>query len=130
MFDVLREKIKAARIEADKLTSSLKRQALIKTASSFLGPIGSFFGGFFADGGRIQSGQVGVVGEAGPELVSGPANVTPLDDAGTGGTTNVTFNISTIDATDFDTLLTTRQDLIIGLINRGLAERGRRSLTA
>ena len=130
VFDVLAEKMRKARNEADKLTASLKRQALIKTASSFLGPIGSFFGGFFADGGRIQSGQVGVVGEAGPELVSGPANVTPLDDAGTGGTTNVTFNISTIDATDFDTLLTTRQDLIIGLINRGLAERGRRSLTA
>ena len=91
--------------------------------------MGSIFGGFFADGGRIQSGQFGVVGEEGPEIVQGPANVTPMDEAG-GGSTNVTFNISTIDATDFDTLLTTRQDLIVGLINRSLAERGRRSLTA
>lgn len=129
VFDVLAEKIRNARNEADKLTSSLKRQALVKTATSFLGPIGSFFGGFFADGGRIQSGQFGVVGEAGPEIVTGPANVTPMDEMAT-GSTNVTFNISTIDATDFDTLLTTRQDLILGLINRGLAERGRRSLTA
>jgi len=129
VFDVLAEKIRKARNEADKLTSSLKRQALVKTATSFLGPIGSFFGGFFADGGRIQSGQFGVVGEAGPEVVTGPANVTPMDELAT-GSTNVTFNISTIDATDFDTLLTTRQDLILGLINRGLAERGRRSLTA
>ena len=70
-----------------------------------------------------------MVGEAGPEIVTGPANVTPMDEMAT-GSTNVTFNISTIDATDFDTLLTTRQDLILGLINRGLAERGRRSLTA
>ena len=129
VFDVLAEKIRNARNEADKLTASLKRQALVKTATSFLGPIGSFFGGFFADGGRIQSGQFGVVGEAGPEIVTGPANVTPMDEMAT-GPTNVTFNISTIDATDFDTLLTTRQDLILGLINRGLAERGRRSLTA
>ena len=47
-----------------------------------------------------------------------------------GDNINVTFNIQTIDATDFDTLLTTRQDLIIGLINRGLAERGKRSILA
>lgn len=130
VFDVLAEKMKKARNEADKLTASLKRQALIKTASSFLGPIGSFFGGFFAEGGRINSGEVGITGERGPELVSGPANITPLDDVGMGGVSNVTFNINTIDASDFDTLLTTRQDLIIGLLNRGLAERGRRSLTA
>ena len=43
---------------------------------------------------------------------------------------NVTFNINTLDASDFDDLLMRRQDLIIGLINRGLAERGKRSLTA
>jgi hypothetical protein len=47
-----------------------------------------------------------------------------------GDNIEVTFNINTIDATDFDQLLTTRQDMIIGLINRGLAERGKRSLTA
>tara|TARA_R100000995_G_scaffold77094_1_gene46994 strand:+ start:548 stop:2557 length:2010 start_codon:yes stop_codon:yes gene_type:complete len=129
VFDVLAQKIRNARNETDKLTSALKRQALIKAAMSFI-PGGSFFGGFFADGGRIQSNQFGVVGEAGPEIVAGPANVTPLEDVAGGGSTNVTFNISTIDATDFDTLLTTRQELILGLINRGLAERGKRSLTA
>jgi hypothetical protein len=133
VFDVLAEKIRNARREADALNSSLKKQAIAQAAGSLFGPIGSvvgsIFGGFFADGGRIQSGQFGVVGEQGPELVSGPANVTPMDEVG-GGSTNVSFNISTIDSTDFDTLLTTRQDLIIGLINRGLAERGRRSLTA
>lgn len=42
-----------------------------------LGSIGSLFGGFFAHGGTIPAGKVGVVGEAGPELVSGPATVTP-----------------------------------------------------
>ena len=133
VFDVLREKIKGARLEAEALNRQLRSQAMGQALGSMFGPIGSvvgsIFGGFFADGGRIQSGQFGVVGENGPEIVSGPANVTPMDEAGE-GTTNVTFNISTIDATDFDTLLTTRQDLIIGLINRGLAERGRRSLTA
>lgn len=133
VFDVLAEKLRKAKDEAKELNRQLRNQAIGQALGSAFGPVGSIvgsiFGGFFADGGRIQSGQFGVVGEEGPELVSGPANITPMDQAG-GGSTNVTFNINTIDATDFDTLLTTRQDLIIGLINRGLAERGRRSLTA
>jgi len=133
VFDVLAEKLRRAKDEAKELNRQLRNQAIGQALGSAFGPVGSIvgsiFGGFFADGGRIQSGQFGVVGEDGPELVSGPANITPMDQAG-GGSTNVTFNINTIDATDFDTLLTTRQDLIIGMINRGLAERGRRSLTA
>jgi hypothetical protein len=37
------------------------------------------FAGLFANGGTIPSGQVGIVGEGGkPELVRGPASVTPL----------------------------------------------------
>ncbi|MCZ6808007.1 MAG: hypothetical protein O7F08_13705 [Deltaproteobacteria bacterium] len=40
------------------------------------GLLGSF-SGFFAHGGNIPSGKFGIVGERGPELVSGPAKVTP-----------------------------------------------------
>jgi hypothetical protein len=40
--------------------------------------LGSLFAGFFADGGRIGSGRIGMVGERGPELVAGPATVTPM----------------------------------------------------
>lgn len=40
------------------------------------GPVGGLFAGFFDKGGRIPSGQVGMVGEVGPELVRGPAQVT------------------------------------------------------
>ena len=36
----------------------------------------------FEHGGNIASGTVGVVGEAGPELVSGPATVTPMQAGG------------------------------------------------
>lgn len=32
----------------------------------------------FAKGGQLGTGKVGVVGEAGPELISGPASVTPI----------------------------------------------------
>lgn len=36
------------------------------------------FAGMFATGGRIPSGQWGIAGEAGPEIITGPANVTPM----------------------------------------------------
>jgi hypothetical protein len=46
------------------------------------GGIGKMFSGFFAEGGLIPAGHFGVVGEAGPELVSGPARVTPMGGGG------------------------------------------------
>jgi lambda family phage tail tape measure protein len=61
--------------------------------------LGSLFGGFFATGGQIPPGRFGVVGESGPELVQGPADVTPLT-----GTT-VTYNINAVDASSFKQLL-------------------------
>lgn len=36
------------------------------------------FAGLFADGGAIPAGQFGLVGERGPELISGPATITPI----------------------------------------------------
>lgn len=38
--------------------------------------LGSLFAGFFDAGGNIPSGKFGIVGERGPEIVSGPATVT------------------------------------------------------
>ena len=108
----------------------------------------AFFGGggggipFFAQGGAVSAGAPIIVGEQGPELFVPNSNgrIVPNDDiaqgesfgqgGGGGDTINVTFKIDTLDASDFDDLLTTRQDLIVGLINRALAERGKRSLTA
>lgn len=40
------------------------------------GGVGGLFAGFFDKGGRIPSGQWGIAGEIGPELVRGPAQVT------------------------------------------------------
>lgn len=67
--------------------------------SSALGSIGKLFGGFFANGGFLPAGQIGVVGEKGPELISGPANITPM----TGS--NVTYNINAVDAPSFQALV-------------------------
>ncbi len=43
------------------------------------GILGGLFGGFFADGGRLGAGKWGIAGEAGPEVIHGPAQVTPID---------------------------------------------------
>lgn len=122
------------------INRELKQEIALRTILAFFGGGGGFGIPFFANGGRTPANQPIIVGERGPELfVPGTAGeVVPNNELGNsigmssagGDTINVTFNINTIDASDFNELLTTRQDLIIGLINRGLAERGKRSLTA
>ena len=68
------------------------------TAGNFLGDL---FAGMFAQGGTIPGGQVGIVGERGPEFVSGPATVTPM-----GGNQNyVTYNINAVDALSFKSMI-------------------------
>ncbi|TDY76979.1 UNVERIFIED_ORG: TP901 family phage tail tape measure protein [Pantoea allii] len=56
----------------------LPRPASVKTGGGVFLPPGGFpgFAGMYDTGGFIPSGQFGVAGENGPELVSGPANVT------------------------------------------------------
>lgn len=79
--------------------------------------IGDFFGGFFATGGMIPPNRFGVVGENGPELVSGPANVTPM------GNTQVTYNINAVDARSFRELVATDPQFIYAV-----SEQGRKSV--
>jgi len=46
------------------------------------------FAGFFASGGTLGAGQWGIAGEAGPEVVRGPASITPM---GGGGGPSITY---------------------------------------
>ena len=48
----------------------------LSNVGRLVGALGSFTG-FFAEGGNIPSGGWGIVGERGPEIVRGPAHVTP-----------------------------------------------------
>jgi hypothetical protein len=61
--------------------------------------IGKFFGGMFADGGTLSAGKFGIVGERGPELISGPATIKPMSG------TNVTYNINAVDAQSFKSMI-------------------------
>lgn len=80
---------------------------------------GGLFAGFFANGGTIPAGQFGVVGERGPELVTGPATVTPL-----GGGQSVNYYINAIDARSFQELLARDPKFI-----HAIAEKGRQSIS-
>lgn len=93
----------------------------------------SLFSGFFAEGGSIPSGKWGIAGEAGPELVTGPANITPL---GKGSNPQITINNysnSQVDArqmSDGQIIVTVQQMINSGLkrVPNIMAEAQRRSL--
>jgi hypothetical protein len=79
-------------------------------AGGILSSLRSFAGGF-ADGGRIPGGQWGVVGERGPEIVTGPAQITPM----TGGGGDVVLSVQIVGqdgraATDAITVRQKRDD--------------------
>jgi len=61
------------------------------------GGLSSLFAGFFDRGGPIAAGKFGIVGENGPELVRGPAQVTGREETArsVGGTSISIGNIST-----------------------------------
>jgi hypothetical protein len=142
VFDVIRRKVKGVENAQKGVNRELKKEIGLRAVLAFFGGGGGGFGiPFLAEGGSAAANQPVVVGEKGPEIFvpNSSGKVVSNDEAfgnqfssavPGGDTINVTFNINTIDSTDFNQLLTTRQDLIIGLINRGLAERGKRSLTA
>jgi len=75
--------------------------------------LGSLFGGFFATGGMIPPGRFGVVGERGPELVQGPAEVSPL------GAQQVIYNISAVDARSFKELIAQDPSFIHAVASQG-----------
>ena len=85
--------------------------------SAILGGLSSF-AGMFANGGNIPAGQFGIAGEAGPELITGPATVTP--DIGGGGDM-VTYNINAVDARSFKELVARDPGFI-----HAVSEQGRR----
>jgi hypothetical protein len=89
--------------------------------------IGKFFAGGFAEGGIIGSGKIGLVGENGPELISGPAGITPLNQMSGGGDTfNVNFNISSIDTQSGAEFIMRNKPIITGVIEQAYNKRGRR----
>jgi hypothetical protein len=94
----------------------------------FTGGAGSIFAGLFDTGGVIPSGKFGIVGEKGPEIVTGPAKVIGrkdtermMGDAGASGGsgTNITYNISAVDAQSFKELVASDPEFIYNVTQAG-----------
>lgn len=75
------------------------------------------FAGAFATGGYIPGGQFGLVGERGPELIGGPAQVTPMSYGSQTG--SVTYNISAVDTNSFNNLLSRDPGFIHAVVMQG-----------
>jgi hypothetical protein len=104
---------------------------IVDFGKNLLGGVVDFFtGSLFADGGYIKPGTVGIVGEAGAELVSGPANVMSARDTagvlGGGQGVNINFNIQAVDAKGIDQLLIERKTLIADVVRDAVSSSGRR----
>jgi hypothetical protein len=89
--------------------------------------IGSFFG--FANGGMIGAGQTGLVGENGPEYITGPANITPMDQTGSKDKNPIiNFNIQAIDTQTGVQFLLQNKPAIVSMVSQAYNERGRRGV--
>lgn len=91
------------------------------------GPLSSLFAGFFAGGGMIPSGKYGIAGEAGPELIRGPANVIGTTDtaqilSGSGApgrATVINYNINAVDAMSFKQMVARDPEFIYSVTQLG-----------
>lgn len=125
MEDALVNFVKTGKFEWKSFVNSILEEILRSQIQSLIartfggikspGSATSLFAGFFANGGTIPGGQFGVVGERGPELVSGPATVTPMNT----GNTVVNYNINAVDAMSFKQLVASDPSFIYAVTEQG-----------
>lgn len=86
--DAFKSMVSSISQQLSQLAAQLIKSSIMRVLSMFAGSMGGFtvggmsFGGFYADGGNLGSGKWGIAGEAGPEIVTGPASITPLSKIG------------------------------------------------
>ena len=81
----------------------------------------------FADGGTLGAGKFGIAGEAGPEVISGPATVTPMDEIG-GSKPAVNITIQAIDTQTGTEFLLKNKKQIEGIIQHAYNRRGKQGI--
>ena len=96
-------------------------------SNATLGPAGLGLLPQFADGGQIKSGETGIVGEAGMELVTGPATVTPNSEIG-GAKPAVNITIQAIDTQTGTEFLLKNKKQIEGIIQHAYNRRGKQGI--
>ena len=89
-----------------------------------LSGIASIFG--FADGGVIPNNRPVIVGERGPELLAGASGMRVMSNQDAFGGSNVTYNISAVDAPSFQALIARDPSFIHAVSMQGAKSMGRR----
>lgn len=84
---------------------------------------GSIIPGILAEGGPAAMNRPYIVGERGPELFVPASNGTMIPNSGLGGSANVTYNISAVDAQSFRQMLARDPSFLYAV-----TEQGRRTL--
>ena len=86
-------------------------------------------------GGQVRGGESYVVGERGPEVLTmgSSGRITPNDKISSAQqvinkVANINFNISTVDARGFDSLLQSRRGQIVTIVNQAMNDRGTRGV--
>jgi phage-related minor tail protein len=133
MEDTIVNFAKTGKFEFKSFAATVLEELLrIQIRKTFAGLLGggkdSSFGGFFANGGVLGAGKWGIAGEAGPEIISGPAKITPMSDlpqAAPAAPTIVTYNISAVDANSFKQMLAKDPGFLYSV-----SEQGRRAAPA
>ena len=103
------------------IVKMLANRAFLALFSPEGGVFGNLFAGFFEHGGRIPPGKFGIAGEAGPELVRGPATVVSTRDTAAmmAGGAPVTYNINAVDARSFQQLVASDPEFIYNVTRAG-----------
>ena len=96
--------------------------------SSITSGIGSFFGGLFANGGTLGAGKWGIAGEAGPEIISGPARITSNEESFGGAAPAVNITIQAIDTQTGTEFLLKNKKQIEGIIQNAYNRRGKQGI--
>lgn len=115
------------------LTSLFDTKGTVDTFSQFAGdPFSGHMArnmipSLYADGGKIASGETGIVGEAGAELVTGPATVTPNSEIG-GTKPAVNITIQAIDTQTGTEFLLKNKKQIEGIIQHAYNRRGKQGI--
>ena len=117
-------------IAEKKKTAEITKQNKELLKQNMIRGFGSFFGGGFAQGGAVSKGKPIMVGERGPELfVPNQTGQITQNARGTGGgSVNVNFSITTLDATGFSEMLAQNRGTITSIINNAMNEKGSRGI--
>lgn len=89
------------------------------SGGGFFSGLGKFFAGGFANGGDIPANGYGIVGESGPEVVNGPATITPM-----GQSVVINNYITAMDSQDVARAISQHPELIYGLNLKGARAAG------